>query len=391
MINQLTARSAATLCIALGLSGSMLLAKTMKSAKSYIVYIGTYTKNGKSKGIYAYRLNPATGDLAPLGLEAETVDPSFLAADPSGRFLYAVNEIGQYQGKKAGSVSAFTMDRSTGKLTPLNVVSTKGDGPCHLSVDKTSKTLVVANYSGGSVAAFPIGADGRLGEAASFDQHTGSSVDPGRQKSAHAHCAMISPNNRFVMVNDLGLDKVMVYKLNAATSTLTANDPPSTSVAPGSGPRHFAFHPNSKYAYAINEMKSTVTAFTYDSKKGVLKESQTISTLPQDFKGASTTAEIFLHPNGKFLYGSNRGHDSIAVFSIDQATGDLTAVDNTLTQGKTPRGFAIDPSGRYLLAANQDSSTIVLFKIDQNTGKLTPTGKPIEVGNPVSVMFVPAQ
>ena len=391
MINQFAARAAATFCVAVALSGSALQAKTMKPAKSYIVYIGTYTNDGKSKGIYAYRFDPGNGELSPLGLQAETVNPSFLAADPSGRFLYAVNEISDYQGQKAGSVSAFAMDRSTGKLTVLNTVSTKGDGPCHLMVDRTSKTLVVANYGGGSAASFPIGADGRLGEAASFDQHKGSSVDPERQKAPHAHCAMVSPNNRFVMVNDLGLDKVLVYKLNAAAGTITPNDPPSASVEPGSGPRHFAFHPNSKYAYAINEMKSTVTAFQYDAKKGALKPTQTISTLPADFHGSTSTAEIFVHPNGRFLYGSNRGHDSIAVFSIDPATGKLTAVDHTSTQGKTPRGFALDPSGRYLIAANQNSSTIVLFKIDQTTGKLTATGKTFEVGSPVSVTFVPAK
>ncbi len=359
-------------------------------AKTFLVYIGTYTEDTKSKGIYAYRLDAASGEVTSLGLEAETINPSFLAADRGGRFLYAVNEISEYKGQKAGSVSAFGMDSKTGKLTFLNTVSTKGDGPCHLMVDNTAKTLVVANYGGGSAAAFPIAGDGKLGESSSFDQHSGSSADPQRQKSPHAHCAMISPNNRFAMVADLGLDRVFVYRLTPGTATIAPNDPPFASVAAGAGPRHFAFHPKGKRAYVINEMGSTVTAFDYDEKRGSLKEIQTISTLPKDFKGESSTAEIFVHPSGKFLYGSNRGHDSIAVFSIDSA-GKLTAVEHVSTQGQVPRGFAIDPTGGYLFAANQKSDNVVVFRIDPGTGKLTSTGKTLTVGAPVSVMFVPAQ
>ena len=356
--------------------------------KSYLVYVGTYTK-GESKGIYAWRFEPSTGDLTPLGLEAETESPSFLASDMESRFLYAVNEIGDYQGNKAGSVSAYAIDRASGKLTFLNTVSTKGPGPCHLAVDHTGKTLVVANYSGGSVAAFPIQPDGRLGEAATFDQHSGKGPNAERQEGPHAHCAMISPDNKFAIVADLGLDKVFVYKMNPATASLTQNSPPFANVAAGAGPRHFAFHPNGKSAYVINELQSTVTAFRYE-KRGALHEIQTISTLPADFNGASSTAEVFVHPNGRFLYGSNRGHDSIAVFSIN-GSGKLTLVEHVSTQGQVPRGFALDPTGHYLFAANQKTGNVVVFRIDMKTGKLTATGRTMTIDSPVSVLFVPAK
>lgn len=354
--------------------------------KQYLVYVGTYT-NGSSKGIYAYRLNPATGELTSLGLEAETTNPSYLAADRKGQFLYAVNEIGEFEGKKAGSVSAFRIDRTTGKLTFLNVVSSEGADPCHLMLDKTGRTLLVANYSGGSVAALPVGAGGKLGAAAGFDQHSGTGTNPARQDGPHAHCANVSQNNKFAVVADLGLDKLFVYRLDPASARLTANPPAAVSLAPGSGPRHFDFHPNGRFGYSINEMKSTVTAFTYDGKVGGLKELETVSTLPAGFAGENTTAELFVHPGGRFLYGSNRGHDSIAVFAIG-GDGKLTPVEHVPTQGVTPRGFAIDPSGRYLIAVNQKSENLVMFKIDAASGKLTPTGTNLKVGTPVSVTFV---
>ena len=358
-------------------------------AANYLVYIGTYPESTGSKGIYAYRFDAATGALTSLDFQADTKNPSFLAADRGGRFLYAVNEIGDYQGQHAGSVSAFAMDRSNGKLTPLNTVSTKGSGPCHLMVDNTGKMLVVANYDGGSVAAFPIGADGKLGEASSFDQHTGKGANPERQEGPHAHCAVISPNNRFVFVADLGLDKIFAYRIDPATGKMTANDPPTTSVAAGAGPRHFAIHPNHRWAYAINEINNTITAFRYDNERGTLSETQSISTLPADFHGENTTAEIAVHPGGKFLYGSNRGHDSIAVYSIDQKSGKLTQVEDVPTQGKEPRNFAIDPLGNFLLAANQKSGNIVQFRIDRKTGKLTPTGATVNIPAPVAILFVP--
>jgi 6-phosphogluconolactonase len=299
-----------------------------------------------------------------------------------------VGEVSDFAGKKSGGVSAFAIDASTGNLTLLNQQSSGGTGPCHLVVDKAGKNVLVANYGGGSVAVLPIQADGRLSEATCFIQHTGKSVNPRRQEAPHAHSINLDAANNFAFVADLGLDKVLVYRFDAAKGTLTPNDPPAASVAPGAGPRHFAFHPGGRYAYVINEMGNTVTAFNYDAQKGVLTEIQTLSTLPQGYTEVSHTAEVQVHPSGKFLYGSNRGHDSIAVYSIDQNTGRLTLVGISSTQGKTPRNFGIDPTGTFLLAANQDSDNIVVFRIDPQTGELKPTGQVVEVPRPVCVKFV---
>ena len=348
-----------------------------------LVYIGTYTK-GESKGIYVYRFDPKSGKLTPIGLAAEASNPSFLAIHPNHRFLYSVTEV------DGGSVDAFSIDAKTGLLKKLNTVSSKGSGPCYVRVDATGKTLLVANYGSGSVAAMPIKDNGELGEAASAIQHAGSSADKERQGGPHAHSINPSPDNRFAIVADLGLDEVLVYKLDAAKAVLTPNTPPFTKVAPASGPRHFAFDPSGKFGYVINEMKSTVTAFSYDKAAGTLKEIQTIGTLPKDFTGNSSTAEVQVHPSGNFLYGSNRGHDSIAVFTIDKKTGMLTAAGHTPTQGKTPRNFGIDPTGKFLFAANQDAGGIVVFRIDAKTGKLTPTGDKLDVPFPVCVKFMPA-
>jgi 6-phosphogluconolactonase len=353
----------------------------------YLVYIGTYT-GPKSQGIYAYRFDAATGRLTSLGLVAATVNPSFLAVHPSGRFLYAVNETSDYDGRKSGSVSSFAVDRQTGKLTFLNKVSSRGADPCHLAVDKTGKSVLVANYTGGSVAVFPVREDGRLVEASAFVQHTGSSVNPERQQGPHSHSINPSPDNRFAVVADLGLDQLLVYRFDATQGKLAANHPPFAKVRPGAGPRHLAYHPNGKFAYVINEMQSTVTAFSYDAAGGVLRELQTVSTLPSDFAGENTTAEVEAHPAGKFLYGSNRGHDSIAVFAIDALKGTLTPVERVSTQGKAPRHFKIDPTGSYLFAANQDSNNLVVFRVDSKTGRLTPTGVVVEVPAPVCVAFV---
>jgi 6-phosphogluconolactonase len=353
----------------------------------YFVYVGTYT-GGNSKGIYGFRFHPSGGTLEPMGLMAETVSPSFVAVSPNHKFLYAVNEIDDFGGQKAGSVSAFAIDGKTGKLTFLNQVSSRGGAPCHVSVDKTGKTVLVANYNGGSVAAFPVKDDGRLGEASAFVQHAGSSVDKSRQEGPHAHSFYPSLDNRFAIAGDLGLDEVVVYKLDAANSGLTANDPPFAKVPPGGGPRHFAFHPSAKFGYTNNEMTSSVTAFTYDAARGALTSIQTISTLPQGFSGNNSTAEIFVHPNGKTLYVSNRGHNSIAVFAIDAKKGTLTALEQVSTQGKTPRGFAIDPTGGYLLAGNQDTDNIMIFRIDPKSGRLK-AGKLVDAPKPVSIAFVP--
>ena len=374
-----------SLCVAVW---SLLVATTANAAE-FLVYIGTYT-GPKSKGIYAFRMDDA-GKLAPLGLAAETVNPTFLALHPKKQLLYAISEIGDFQGKKAGGASAFSIDSTSGKLTLLNQESAGGDGPCHLIVDRAGKNLLLANYGGGSVASLPVLEDGRLGPATAFIQHRGSSVNPQRQKEPHGHCIVLDAANRFALACDLGLDKVLVYKFDPARGTLTPNDPVFGSLKPGAGPRHLAFGPREKFAYVINELDSTMTVFRYDAKRGALKEVQTLSTVPEDFKGNNSCAEVAVHPNGKFLYGSNRGHNSIVIFSLDQSSGKMKQVGHQSTQGKTPRNFAIDPTGRFLLAANQDSHDVFVFRVDDKTGALTPTGEKVEVGSPVCVQFVPVR
>ena len=369
----------------------LLLITTVAAAGDarYLFYVGTYTQDGsKSKGIYAYRFDPATGESTPLGLAAETTNPSFVAIHPNGRFLYAVNELGNYQGPNSGGVSAFSIDRQTGKLTFLNEVRSRGADPCYIIVDKAGKNVLVANYTGGSIAVFPIDDSGKLGEASAFVQHTGHGADPKRQEGPHAHSIDLSPDNRLAFVDDLGLDELLVYKFDSSKGTLTSNDPPAIKLDPGSGPRHFALHPSGKFAYVVAEMASTVTALFVDLKTGKQQRLQTLSTLPQDFKGENDDAEVEIHPSGKFLYTSNRGHDSIAVFAIDPKKGTLTKVDDVPTQGKIPRSFEIDPTGHFLLAENSKSDNIVVFRIDQNTGRLTPTGHKVEVGSPVCVKFL---
>jgi 6-phosphogluconolactonase len=354
-------------------------------------YVGTYTSGGDkaSKGIYRMDLDLRSRTLGVPQLAAEAIDPSFLAVHPSRKFLYAVSERGEIDGRPGGAVRGFSIDPATGGLMPLNQQSSRGAGPCHVVVDPTGKNVLVANYGSGSVACLPIAADGRLGESASFIQHRGSDSHPGRQVGPHAHSINLDRAGRFAVVADLGLDQVFVYQLDPAKGLLTPNDPPSAKVAARSGPRHFAFHPEGKFGYVINEMANTVTAFAYDAAKGVLSEIQTISTLPADYKGRSHTAEVQVHPSGKFLYGSNRGHNSIAIYAIDLATGKLKSVGFEPTQGKNPRNFAIDPTGAFLLAENMDSDTIVVFHIDSRTGNLRPTDQAVSVPKPVCIKMIP--
>ena len=357
-------------------------------AQTVRVYFGTYTR-GLSEGIYVSELDLTTGRLGPIELAATTANPSFVAIHPDRPLLYAVGEFGSFPGKKTSAVSAFVIDPTSGKLTLLNQQPSEGNGPCHVSVDRTGRNVLVANYGSGSIACLPIGEDGRLGAATSSFQHEGSSVDPRRQQGPHAHSINLDAANRFAFVADLGLDKILVYRFDASQGKLTPNDPPSTQLKPGAGPRHFAFHPTGRYAYVINEMQSTVTAMRYDAERGTLSPMQTITTLPEGFDGQNSTAEVQVHPSGKFLYGSNRGHNSIACFAIDQTTGRLTPLGNQSTQGKTPRNFGIDPSGKYLLAANQDTDNVVVFRIDTSTGRLSPTGQSVTVGMPVCVKMIP--
>lgn len=347
------------------------------------MYVGTYTR-GASKGIYSYKYQTATGKTTPIGLAGQSSNPSFLAVHPNQRFLYAVNE------NNSGMVSAFAIDPATGNLKALNQVSSKGSGPCHLSVDKTGKWLFVANYNNGIAAAFPINNDGSLLEASATDPHAGKSVNPQRQSGPHAHMAAISPDNRFVWVPDLGLDEVFSYRIDPAKGGMTPNDPPFAKVEAGLGPRHMVFRADSKFAYVMAEMGAAVTVFSYDAAKGTMQQVQVISTLPEGYTGTKAGAEIAIHPSSKFLYASNRGDDSIAIFKVDASKGTLTAAGKVSAGGKTPRAFVIDPAGNYLLAANQDSNNIVIFKIDQQTGGLTPTGDTIEIGAPVSIVFVSA-
>ncbi len=355
----------------------------------YLMYVGTYT-GPNSKGIYVFQYDPATGKVDPLGLAGEIERPSFLALHPNGRFLYAVSELGN-NGLVNGSITAFAIDPKSGKLRTLNTVSSGGGGACHLVVDRTGKTLVVANYGSGSVASFKVNGDGTLSGPVSLFKHTGSSVDPKRQTGPHAHAVVLSPDQRFVFVPDLGLDQIRVYRLDAATATLSPSAPPFVATKAGSGPRHFAFSPNGKFAYSVHEMGSLVTAWSYAAASGKLAELQTISTLPPDFHGVNNSAEIEVDAGGSHVYASNRGNDSIAVFAIKEYTGKLRILQIVPTEGRTPRNFKIDPAGRYLFAANQDSNNIVIFKIDPGAGTLTPRGQVVDVPSPVCVQFVPVE
>ncbi len=348
----------------------------------YLAYFGVYTRDG-SEGIYVSRFNHETGALGEPALAAAIENPSYLALHPNQQFLYAVSET------EEGTVSAYSIERPSGKLTLLNTKPTQGSAPCDLEVDKSSRMLTIANYYSGNVISYAVNPDGSLGDQPDLHQHEGSSVHA-RQEAPHAHSVDFSADNRFVIVSDLGMDKVVVYDAHPETATLTPHDPPSVSVTPGGGPRHFAFHPSLPYAYTNNELSSAVTAFNWDAAAGTFSEIETVSTLPEGFEGVNTTAELEIHPSGKFLYCSNRGHNSLAVYSIDQATGKLTKVENASTGGETPRNFAIAPGGAYLLAANQDSSNVVEFQINQDTGALTPTGSEIRVGAPVCIKYTPA-
>jgi 6-phosphogluconolactonase len=358
--------------------------------KPYLVYIGTYTHTA-SKGIYAYRFSPATGAVVPLGLVAETAHPSYLVTHPNHRFLYAVNEH-ESATEPGNTISAFAMDKKTGKLRFLNRVSSKGVGPCYIAINKSGKFLVTANFGSGSVAAFPIHPDGRLGDASGFVQHHGSSIRPDTQAGPHAHCVVFSPDDRFVIVADRGLDKVFVYRLDHLSGALQPNDPPFIMLHPGWGPRHLAFHPNGRYLYLISEMGSMLTTLAYDADAGTLKELQSISALPEGFSGHSSSAEVQVDRAGRFVYGSNRGDDSIGVFAVDANTGTLTPVEHVSTQGKTPRNFSLDPTATYLFAANQNSASVVIFRVDPATGELTPTGQTLkDATEPSCVLFVAAK
>jgi 6-phosphogluconolactonase len=361
---------------------------TMPHSQQLWVYVGTYTKKN-SKGIYRYNYNAKTGALSDGALVAETENPSFLTLHPNGRWLYAVNETSDFGGQSAGALQAFLIDQATGALTQIGATqSTHGATPCYVSVNPTGKFALVANYNGGNIAAFPIGDDGALAPASHVVQHKGSSVNAKRQGEPHAHSIIPDTHSNTVIAADLGVDQVIGYRLTD-NGKLIGHEPSTAKMKPGAGPRHLAFSHNGDNAYAINELDSTITAMEYSRATGKLKKIQTVSTLPEGFDGNNSCADLHLAPNGRFLYGSNRGHNSIAIFAVDEQSGRLTAKGHASTQGSTPRNFGIDPAGRFLLAANQNSDTIATLAIDETTGALTPTGAIVEAPTPVCVLFVP--
>jgi 6-phosphogluconolactonase len=353
----------------------------------FVVYVGTYTTKTESKGINAFRFDAATGKMSAAHLAAESPDPSFVAVHPSGKYLYAVNEAG-----KSSMVSAFAIDSANEKLTLLNQLPALGEDPCYISFDRTGKYVFVANYSSGNIAVFPILADGKLGDHTAQVQNAGTlGPNKERQEGPHAHWIEASLDNRFLLVADLGLDEVLLYRFNAATGSVTPNQPAFVKLKAGAGPRHIAFHPNGKFVFVAGEVDSTVTSFSFDAKKGALKQIASLSTLPASYSGRNDVAEIAVHPNGTFLYVSNRGHDSMAVFAIDRSKGTVAFVEDVPTGGKEPRHFAIDPTGKFLLAENQFSDNIIEFQIDPRTGKLIQTGEVISVPSPACLQFVSAR
>jgi 6-phosphogluconolactonase len=359
------------------------------------IFTGAYTgfpphARGRADGVTVFRMQPETGALTHVFTQPGVDNPTFLAVSADHRFLYAINAVSEVDGVPGGAVEALSIDPATGALNFLNRQSTIGPGPAFVTVDRTGRFVLAANYHGGSVALFPVRDDGQLAPASDFIQHVGSSVNPSRQAEPHAHSINLDPTERFALVADLGLDRIVVYQLDRETSKLVLNDPPFAPLEPGSGPRHLEFHPNGRFVFVINELSSTITVFAWDGQRGALTAVQTVSTLPPGWAGENSTADIHVHPSGRFVYGSNRGHDSLASYAVDEATGRLTYLENTPTGGRTPRNFAIDPAGGFILAANQDTDSIVTFRVDRSTGKLAPTGDLISTGTPVCLKIIPS-
>jgi len=357
-----------------------------------IIYIGTYTRTephvqGKAEGIYVYRLDRASGALHYLSMAAGVVNPSFLAVDAARHYLYAVQELDAYAGQPGGAVSAFAIDPHTSALTLINHQPTHGAHPCYVGIDNTGRYVLVANYGGGSVSVFPIGADGALAPATTVVQQQGVATHHDRP---HAHSIVDTPDSRYLLAPDCGLDRIFIYRLDAERGTLIEHDPPWAMLAPGAGPRHLAFHPSGSTLFCINERNSTITALAYEPDGAVLRELQTVSTLPDGFADPNSCADIHIDPTGRFLYGSNRGHNSIAIFAVDATTMRLRSLGHASTAGRTPRNFAIDATGTFLLVANQDTDTVVTLRIDQATGALAATEQIASVPSPVCVKIVAA-
>jgi 6-phosphogluconolactonase len=352
------------------------------SGAEYLVYVGGYTR-GASHGIYAYRFDTRAGKMRPLGLEAEVSDPSFLVEHPDHRFLYAVSE------DAAGMVSAYLIDPKSGKLTLINRVSSKGNGPCYLALDRQGRWLAVTNYNSGSVAVLPLRKDGGLGEAAAFMQQTGTGLNRQRQAGAHAHAVVFSPDDRYLLAADLGADRIFVYRFDGETGALRPAETPSVAAAPGSGVRHLVFHPNGKVLYAVNELANTVTAYTWDAAAGRLAELQTVSALPPGYAGSTTAAEIAVNSAATMVYASNRGCDCLALLVIDPLRFTLSALEFTPLIGRTPRDFALDPAGTYMIVTNQDSDSLTVYTVHPRTGQIRPVGAPVTgVTTPTVVVFV---
>ncbi len=363
-----------------------------------LVYVGTYTvpigpendenASGRAEGIYCYKLDESSGALEPVSKTVGVANPSFLAFDSTQNFLYAVNELKNFEGHRSGTVSAFAIDRKTGLIRFLNKRLTHGMDPCYVLVDRDDRHVFVTNYSSGSVCVFPVSQSGELGEASDFIQYCGTGFDPANQEGPHAHSISFDNSNRFAVVADLGLDKLKTYKFDRTRGMLETNETLCFKMRPGSGPRHMAFHPSGRFAYVINELNSTMAALAYNDHSGRFKLLQVLSTLPNDFHGQNSCADIHVTPSGKFVYGSNRGHDSIVIYEVDRRTGRLTCLGHESTQGKEPRNFAIDPTGKFLLAANQNSDTVVSFRINSRTGRLESTGHATHVPSPVCLKIL---
>lgn len=358
------------------------------AAPDYLVYVGTNVASEQEPTIFLYRLSAATGALTRVGAYPGGVKPSYLTVAAGRRFLYAVSETETFRGAPGGGVSAFAVDRRTGGLTLLNQQPSTGASPCYISLDHTGKVAMVANYGGGNVSQLPVQADGQLAAPTATDQHRGSGPHP-NQTAPHAHCLLPDPANRYAFAVDLGTDQVLGYRLDPARGQLTRlPGEPAFTAKPGAGPRHLTFAPDGRRAYLINELNSTVTALAYDAAAGHFRELQTVSALPAGYAGTNSCADIHVAPNGRFLYASNRGHNSIAVFAIDATSGTLTLVQHESTQGQTPRNFTLDPAGRLLLVANQNSNNVVTFRVDQQIGRLMPTGQTAEVPSPMVLQVV---
>jgi 6-phosphogluconolactonase len=370
-----------------GVVVSIALGASYSDASDSLVFFGTHSV-GTGRGLSVAHFDSDTGVLSKPALVVEAAAPAFFVIHPDGRHLYACNSNDFARGFTGETISAFSIDPQTGRLTLINQQSSGGADPSYITLDATSRYVLNANYKGGSIAVIKLNPDGSLGERTAVIQHHGSSIDPKRQTQPYAHCIRIDPTNRFALVADLGLDRLFVYRFNAQDGSLQPNDPPFAKVSPGAGPRHLAFDPRGRYVYLINEMASTIVTFAWDSKRGVLTERQTLSTLPEDFQGTSQCAEILVHPNGKYVYGSNRGHDSLAVFAVDARTGQLRLVEHVATQGRTPRNFAFDPSQQWMIVTNHGSDNAMVFRVDAETGRLTPQGQPVGIVYPFGIGFL---